>query len=214
MAGGKPRGEDRRVRRTHRALREAFVELVVERGWDGFSVQDLCARADVGRSTFYLHYADKEEVLDGAFADLGKELRAQLAQAGSSRPLEFSRGLLDHAHGHLRIYRALVGRRAAQVVQGRMRALVTELVREDLAARLPPGARREAAAAFLAGGLFELLFWSLEARPPVAVEEADALFHELAGPALAAAGAVPARKSAASPPTQRFTPSSRPSHTR
>jgi AcrR family transcriptional regulator len=198
MAGRQPRDEDRRVRRTHRALREAFVELVVERGWDGFSVQDLCNRADVGRSTFYLHYADKEEVLNGAFADLGKELRAQLAPAGSSRPLGFSRGLLDHAHAHLRIYRALVGRRAAQVVQGRMRALVTELVREDLAARLPPGARREAASAFLAGALFELLFWSLEARPPVAAEEADRLFHDLAGPALLAPGA--ARASVAGRP--------------
>ena len=193
MAGREPRIEDRRVRRTHRALREAFVELVVERGWDGFSVQDLCSRADVGRSTFYLHYADKEEVLAGAFADLGKELRAQLTLAGSTRPLGFSRGLLDHAQAHLRIYRALVGRRAAQVVQGRMRALVTELVHEDLAARLPVGARREAASAFLAGALFELLFWSLETRPPVAAEEADRLFHDLAGPALVAAGVTRAR---------------------
>jgi AcrR family transcriptional regulator len=182
------RPPDRRVRRTQRALREAFVALIVEKGWDGFSVQDLCGRADVGRSTFYLHYADKEEVLSGAFADLGHEVRARLAQAGSTRLLGFSRGLLDHAHDHLRIYRALAGRRAAQVVQGKMRALVTELVREELSAHLAPGPRREATAAFLAGALFELLFWSLEARPPVGAEQADALFHELAGPALAAAG--------------------------
>lgn len=191
MAVRQPRGEDRRVRRTHRTLREAFVELVIERGWDGFSVQDLCARADVGRSTFYLHYADKEDVLDGAFADLGKGLRAQLATPASARPLGFSRGLLDHAHDHLRIYRALMGRRAAQVVQGRMRALVSELVREDLAGRLPQGARREAAAAFLTGALSDLLFWSLEARPAVTAEEADRLFHDLAGPALLAAGGRP-----------------------
>ena len=55
-------------------------------------------------------------------------------------------------------------------------------------ARLPAGGRRDAAAAFLAGALFELLIWSLEARPPTTAEEADALFHELAGPVLAAAG--------------------------
>ena len=64
--------------------------------------------------------------------------------------------------------------------------LVVELVREDLAARLPAGTRRDAVAAFLAGALFELLIWSLEARPPTTAEEADALFHELAAPALAA----------------------------
>jgi AcrR family transcriptional regulator len=193
MGGRQPGGDDRRVRRTRSALRDAFAELIVERGWDGFSVQDLCTRADVGRSTFYLHFADKEEVLAGAFADLGKEIRAQLALAGASRPLGISRGLLDHAHGHLRTFRALAGRRAAQVLQGKLRALVMELVREDLAARLPAGARREATAAFLAGALFELLIWSLEARPPVAAEEADGLFHELAEPALAAARAPRAR---------------------
>ena len=193
MREKQPSRDDRRVRRTRGALRDALVDLIVERGWDGFSVQDLCDRADVGRSTFYLHFADKEEVLAGGFADVGKALRAQLARSGEARPLAFSRGLLEHALEHLRVWRALVGRRAAHVVQGKMRALVVELVREDLAALLPAGHRREAAVAFLAGALFELLIWSLEARPPTTAEEADALFHELAGPALAAAGAPRAR---------------------
>lgn len=186
MREKQPGRDDRRVRRTHAALRGALVDLTIERGWDRFSVQDLCERADVGRSTFYLHFADKDEVLAGAFADLGKELRAQLAHSGAARPLAFSRGLLDHAHEHLRVYRALVGRRAAHVVQGKLRALVFELVHEDVAARLPAGTRREGVAAFLAGALFEVLIWSLEARPPIAAEEADALFHELAAPALGA----------------------------
>jgi AcrR family transcriptional regulator len=193
MREKQPSGEDRRVRRTRGALKDALVDLIVERGWDGFSVQDLCDRADVGRSTFYLHYADKEEVLSGGFADLGKELRAQLARSGASGPLAFSRGLLEHAQEHLRVFRALVGRRAAHIVQGKLRALVVELVRDDLAARLPAGARREAAAAFLAGALFEVLIWSLEARPPTTAEQADTLFHELAGPALAAAATSRAR---------------------
>ncbi len=189
MREKEPSRDDRRVRRTRGALKEALVDLIVERGWDGFSVQDLCDHADVGRSTFYLHFADKEEVLAGGFADLGQDLRAQLARSGAPRPLAFSRGLLDHAQAHLRVFRALVGRRAAHVVQGKMRALVMELVREEVAPRPGADARRDAAAAFLGGALFELLIWSLDARPPTTAEEADALFHELAGPALAAAGA-------------------------
>lgn len=187
MRGKQPRGDDRRVRRTHAALRGALVDLIVERGWDGFNVQDLCQRADVGRSTFYLHFADKEEVLADGFADLGTELRAELARSGSPRPLSFSLGLLRHAHAHLRVFRAVVGRRASHLVQGRLRALILELVREDVARRLPAGVRREAAAAFLGGALFELLIWSLEARPTPPAEEVDAVFHELASPTLAAA---------------------------
>ena len=181
-----PGREDRRVRRTRGALRDALVALIIERGWDGFSVQDLCERADVGRSTFYMHFADKEEVLAGGFADLGKEIRAQLARSEAARPLGFSRALLDHAREHLRVFRAMVGRRSSHLVQGKMRDLVRELVREDMAGLLPPGARREGTAAFLAGAFFELLIWSLEAKPPTTAEQADALFQELAAPVLAA----------------------------
>ncbi len=182
-----PPRDDRRVRRTRSALRDALVALIIERGWDGFSVQDLCERADVGRSTFYMHFADKEEVLAAAFADLGREVRAQLARPGAARPLGYSRALLDHAQEHLRVFRAMVGRRSSHLVQGKMRDLVLQLVREDMAELLPPGARREGTAAFLAGAFFEMLIWSLEARPPTTAEQADALFQELAAPVLAAA---------------------------
>ena len=82
---------------------------------------------------------------------------------------------------------AMVGRRSSHVVQGKMKALVLELVREDLSALLPAGARRDGTTAFLAGALFELLIWSLEAKPPTTAEAADALFQELAAPALARA---------------------------
>ena len=182
-----PARDDRRVRRTRGALRDALVALIIERGWDGFSVQDLCERADVGRSTFYMHFADKEEVLASGFADLGREVRAQLARPGAARPLGFSRTVLDHAQEHLRVFRAMVGRRSSHLVKGKMRDLVLDLVREDVAGILPPGPRREGTAAFLAGAFFELLIWSLEARPPTTSEAADALFQELATPVLAAA---------------------------
>jgi len=192
MGGKLPGGDDRRVRRTRGALRDALVALIIERGWDGFSVHDLCERADVGRSTFYTHFADKEEVVASGFEDLGRGLRARLAGSGGARPLSFSRGLLDHAHEHLRVFRALVGRRGGHVVQGKMRGLVFELVGEDLAGLLPAGSRRDGTVAFLGGALFELLIWSLEAKHATTPEAADALFQELAGPVLASAGLQPA----------------------
>lgn len=188
MGESSPSRDDRRVRRTRNALREALVALIVERGWDGFSVQELCERADVGRSTFYMHFADKEEVLAAGFADVGREIRAQLERAGAERPLGFSRALLEHAQGHLRVYRALVGRRSSHLVQGKLRDLVRDLVRDDVAGLLPAGPRRDGTAAFLAGAFFELLIWSLEAKPATTAEAADALFQELAAPVLASAG--------------------------
>ena len=45
--------EDRRITRSKRALRDALIELMEERGFDGFTVNDLCVRADLNRGTFY-----------------------------------------------------------------------------------------------------------------------------------------------------------------
>ena len=57
-----PRSTDRRVLRTRAVLRDALITLVGESGWDAITVQDICDRAKVGRSTFYMHFADKEDL--------------------------------------------------------------------------------------------------------------------------------------------------------
>src|SRR5262249_477652 len=60
MGSRAPNPTDRRVVRTRQTLRAALIALLYERGWDAISVQDICGRAGVGRSTFYTHFADKE----------------------------------------------------------------------------------------------------------------------------------------------------------
>src|SRR5919198_2154855 len=82
-----PRSTDRRVLRTRAALREALLALIVERGWDAVGIRDICARATVGRSTFYTHFADKEELLFSGFDDLRSMLRASKRTTGSSQLL-------------------------------------------------------------------------------------------------------------------------------
>src|SRR5215472_16941550 len=54
---------DPRVSRTCHALQSAFIELMLARGYSTVSVGDIARRANVGRSTFYLHYASKEALL-------------------------------------------------------------------------------------------------------------------------------------------------------
>ena len=56
-----PETTDRRVRRTRHLLQEALQELILEHGYDSVTVQDILDRADVGRSTFYAHFRDKDD---------------------------------------------------------------------------------------------------------------------------------------------------------
>lgn len=54
--------EDRRVVRTRTAINQAMMDLIADREYDDISVGDIIGKADVGRSTFYQHYQNKDEV--------------------------------------------------------------------------------------------------------------------------------------------------------
>jgi AcrR family transcriptional regulator len=80
--------EDRRVVKTRTAINQALMDLIAEREYDDISVGDIIGRADVGRSTFYQHYQNKDEVFRAivmggmeacADAAVGGEHQAHLA---------------------------------------------------------------------------------------------------------------------------------------
>ncbi len=77
------RKEDRRITRTRTALHEALRELVLEKGYEAVTIEDITGRANVGRTTFYLHYRDKEDLL---FENFKKKLFEQVENAGP-RPM-------------------------------------------------------------------------------------------------------------------------------
>lgn len=54
---------DLRVIKTCRLIRDAFVKLVDEKGFRNITVNDISDKAMINRSTFYLHYADKFDLL-------------------------------------------------------------------------------------------------------------------------------------------------------
>lgn len=170
---------DRRVVRTRNALRAALMDLMVERGWDAIDVQALCDRADIGRSTFYQHYSNKEELLKQNFAGLRQALLAQAVPCASDSPLGFVAPLLEHVHEFQAVFRALIGRRSGHYVQDRFRELMVELVQAGQA----PASRRghswqaEARAHYLAGALFELMVWWLGSKRPYGPGEVYELFE-------------------------------------
>jgi len=69
----------RRVARTKAAIEDAFVQLVLECGYDQVTVEDITARADLARATFYAHYPNKEAVQFSVFNRLTEDLVQRLA---------------------------------------------------------------------------------------------------------------------------------------
>jgi AcrR family transcriptional regulator len=152
--------DDRRVRRTRRALREALVALIVERGYEKVTVQDVLDRADIGRSTFYAHYRDKDALFAACFDDLRTGLERELAATadgthGPTRPVGV---MFEHAHGNQQIYRALCGRSGETAGTRMLHRLLLESLRDHLA---PVGLRLpvDVVAEYHAGALVAVLVW-------------------------------------------------------
>ena len=70
----------RRILRTRRLLHEALVSLILEKGYADITVQDILDRANVGRSTFYAHFRDKEDLLLSGFDRLVEEFQMEYPQ--------------------------------------------------------------------------------------------------------------------------------------
>ena len=115
---------DRRVRRTRRILHEALISLILEKGYGRITVQDILDRADVGRSTFYVHYRDKEALLVTSFDDLRDELQRTIeAMAPGVPPVDTALPaavIFEHAHRNRRVYRALCGKQGGNLVYGHL----------------------------------------------------------------------------------------------
>jgi len=90
----------RRVARTKAAIEDAFVQLVLERGYERVAVEDISARADLARATFYSHYANKEAVLFSVFNRLIEDLMQRIAyQSGPWN--EVRREAIQAAYKHV-----------------------------------------------------------------------------------------------------------------
>ncbi len=170
---------DRRVQRTRRLLQDALVATVIEKGYEAATVQDIIDRADVGRATFYAHFADKQTLLTSRLEDLRGLLLAQQRQSPDS--LGFSLAMLEHARSHLAMYRAIVGHESGAFIIQRIHRTIADLAANDvnaLAAKASPQ-RRQLAVEFVAGAFMAVLTWWLDQGAALAPAEVDAIFRRL-----------------------------------
>ena len=177
---------DRRVARTRETLHQALMALIVRKGFDATTVQDIIDEADVGRSTFYAHYTGKEDLLRSGFERLRAQLEAartdgRSAAIASGRRFAFSLALFEHASGYAEVYRALVGGRGGHAVLMELRRALSDMVRADRETTvLPPDVPRELYERFVVDAFLSVLTWWLERRPLLPPREVDGMFRRLA----------------------------------
>ena len=180
---------DRRIARTRAGLQHALVALIMKKGYDAITVEDICEEANVGRSTFYLHYASKDALKRSGLEHLRTELvecqKLTLSEANGATSgfLGFSLALFEHASSHGDLYRALVGSRGGGVALDGVREILSDLVRADLASMRGddvPAVPSELAVQYVVGAYIAVLTWWLDRGAKPSPQSMDAMFRHLA----------------------------------
>jgi AcrR family transcriptional regulator len=183
----KPKKDDRRMLRTRTALRTALIELILEKHFDAITVQDIIDRANVGRSTFYAHFRDKEDLLIGDWEQFldGIVQHINWNNAGKARfvPIrEFFFHIKDFHH----FYRALVKsskmermfKKGADSLSKSLEKSLTDFLKDKPEPQIPI----QILANHLGSAIFDQLKWWLDHNMPFPPERMDEIFHQLMSP--------------------------------
>ncbi|MBS1606847.1 MAG: TetR family transcriptional regulator [Bacteroidetes bacterium] len=157
---------DRRTQKTKRHLAEALKHLILEKGYDAITVQDIIDKADVGRSTFYAHYEGKDQLLVG---------NINFQQELANHPTINLSYLFQHTRENLPLVRALFGTRGMDIITNHFTELCAAKIIEDHKTR---SARSKTAqrlfrykAEAAAGGIIRMLFKWLEDGATIPADE-------------------------------------------
>jgi len=191
---------DRRVRRTRRRLRDALIQLILEKGYDNVTIQEITDTADLSRATFYLHYKNgKDELLAVSLEEMFDELVDSVKDLMLRRKLELqddnppSLPVFKHVAEYADLYRSLLGEKGVSSVINRTLNYIARIAEEqymllvdkDEVENLPVPI--EVASRHLAGALFSMVSWWLEQDMPHTPEEMAQMFHILTVPSILAA---------------------------
>lgn len=188
--------EDRRILKTKELLREALGALICEKPYDAITVREILDRANVGRSTFYMHFRDKDELLSNCIHDMLGALPST-GLPSSAKPYEriilFSLSVFEHVHQHRRVAPAKIGTRAWAVIHKHLHRVLAKSITDELRKKLH-GRRKtttqislDLLVQYVASTFILVLNWWVESRNPLPPKEVNDLFRELVVPTLAAA---------------------------
>lgn len=170
---------DRRSQRTRHLLSEALVQLIREKDYNAITVSDIIERANIGRSTFYAHYRDKDDLFVGEM-DRVIQVLSQRVPGQEDIPFFPSLGLFRHVGEQYELYKALLWTPGIDLLIKHLQKSLTQRIEQGLAESgqefdvpLP------VLASFVAGTFLTLLKWWLENKMTYSPEQMDEIFRNL-----------------------------------
>lgn len=168
---------DRRVQRTRQLLQKALSELILDKGYEKVTVQDVIDRANVGRSTFYAHFEDKEQLLLSGF----EPLRAQFEEFLSGTTFDNESPWALSLTMFQQVQKQQGGYITLTHVQKFLYGYLLDHLKQQLPKRnknIPP----ELLAHYVASSFIALMTWWIDNNYPRSAEQMNEYFRQLVEP--------------------------------
>lgn len=186
-------GKDRRIEKTQGLLHAALSTLIREKPYDAIAVKEILDRANVGRSTFYMHFRDKDELLASSIHHMVRsvhESRLPTSERSRGAILRFSLPIFEHIEEHKQTGAAKMGARGRAVIHERLRQVLAEQIEDDVeketeGKRKTPGLIPPDLLAQQVASTFVLVLnWWIETGSQLRPRQIDDLFRALIEPVL------------------------------
>ena len=191
--------KDRRVQRTLQSLRAALLELIKEKDYDEISIEEITERANVGRTTFYLHYKDKEDLLMEEFSTIMYERAQVLSEIPFSVWVPVSEEdlkknialqplllVFEHIHNNSELYNLLLKSTNSSKIVERIRKISTDAIVKFVETKMETDpipllteVPIEFFAAFFSGALLSVVSWWIREDMRHSPEEVTNMFRSL-----------------------------------
>ena len=126
------RSTDRRIAKSEKAIQSAFLEMLLDGGFDSITIKNLTEKADISRKTFYLHYVDKYDLLNEIVDEMIKEL-TELCE--KKKQMEFIEGTVLWFHyfeEHKSFFAALFAAESTIAFRHRLLDFIMEQLKNKL----------------------------------------------------------------------------------
>jgi AcrR family transcriptional regulator len=179
---------DRRSERTRRMLGVALLSLLQEKRYEDITVQDLLERADIGRSTFYAQYYDKDDLLTSQMEYVVMAMSKSIDSESSKPENPFPvLGLLQHIYEqrHKNMIPSLLRGRGGELVMEGLRVALTQRVEQYWKQHMPPQCDEKLLAVTIQAGVWAflgVLRWWIDQDMKLPPEKLNVYFQQAIAP--------------------------------
>jgi len=177
--------EDIRITKTRKALAETLIELLSEKKFQKLTINDICQRAMVSRSTFYQHFEDKYQLVHYCI-QVEHERIEKLKEEKDSRA--FIRMIFESVKERQQIFHNLLFAEVNLELLNMFRQLFYEFVYNDFTKAADKGAKLggplPVLAAYHSNGMAGMTMWWIEKGFDVSIDEMAACLYHIMGAAI------------------------------